>query len=150
MTRSAVPPTYDVVVIGGGPAGSAVGRLLAKRGHSVLQLTRPSDPGRGLAESLPPSSRKVLAAVGMLDVVDAGGFLPTTGNTVWWGARAGDIEGFSAADDAHGYQVFRPAFDQLLLESAAAAGVAVRQGPFVSRVRLSNPGADAIVEYQHD
>lgn len=137
---------FDVIVIGGGPAGSSVSRLLALRGWSVLQLTRPADPARGLAESLPPSSRKVLAAVGMLEAVDAAGFLPTTGNTVWWGERAGDIEEFSADDDAAGYQVFRPVFDQLLIDRAAEAGVTVRQGAFVNRVRLA--GAEATVEYE--
>jgi flavin-dependent dehydrogenase len=139
---------FDAVVIGGGPAGSSLSRLLALRGRSVLLLTKPVDPARGLAESLPPSSRKVLAAVGMLEAVDGAGFLPTTGNTVWWGARAGDVEEFSADDDAHGYQVFRPAFDQLLIEKAAAAGVIVQQGAFVSRVRLGE--AMAAVEYEHD
>jgi flavin-dependent dehydrogenase len=139
---------FDVVVIGGGPAGSCVSRLLALRGRSVLLLTRPEDPARGLAESLPPSSRKVLAAVGMLEAVDAGGFLPTTGNTVWWGERAGDVEEFAADDDAHGYQVFRPVFDQLLLERAAASGVTVHQGAVVSRVRLGERLATVDYEYE--
>ena len=143
---------FDVAVIGGGPAGASLGRLLALRGRSVLLLTRPIDPARGLAESLPPSSRKVLAAVGMLEAVDAAGFLPTTGNTVWWGDRSGDIEEFSADDEVYGYQVFRPAFDQLLIERAAAAGVTVCQGAVVTRVRLGAGGeaGQAHVEYEHD
>ena len=40
----------DVVVIGGGPAGAAAGRLLASWGHSVRILARPADPLRALAD----------------------------------------------------------------------------------------------------
>ena len=105
----------DVVAIGGGPAGSAAARVLADCGHRVLVLTRTSDPSRGLAESLPPSTRKVLAEIGVLDKVDGAGFLRTTGNTVWWGSRDGEAENFDAAGDVRGWQVFRPDLDRLLL-----------------------------------
>src|SRR5262245_65418377 len=105
----------DVIVIGGGPAGAAAARLLALWGHSVRVLTKAADSGRGAAESLPPSTRKLLATIGVLDRVDRAGFYRTTGNTVWWGERHGDVERFDAA----GYQVFRPAFDRLLLTAAA-------------------------------
>ena len=106
---------FDVIVIGGGPAGAAAGRLLAAWGHSVLVLTKPIDEARGLAESLPPSTRKLLAAVGVLEAVEAAGFYRTTGNTVWWGEADGRVETFPQAGEAAGYQVFRPAFDRLLI-----------------------------------
>ena len=63
----------DVFIIGGGPAGATSARLLASWGWSVQvadgstrAIARPS-----LAESLPPSTRKLLAFLGQLDVVDA-------------------------------------------------------------------------------
>ena len=43
--------------------------------------------GEALAESLPPSTRKVLAATGLLAVVEAGGFQPSGGNTALWGGE---------------------------------------------------------------
>ena len=104
---------FDAVVVGGGPAGSAVARLLALWGHSVLVLTKPADVARGAAESLPPSTLKLLATIGVLEAVDAAGFYRTTGNTVWWGMREGHVEPFDAAGAAPGYQVFRPAFDRV-------------------------------------
>ena len=82
------------MVIGGGPAGAAIGRLLAAWGHSVLILTKAPQGLRGLAESVPPSSRKLLSAIGVLDVVDRAGFYRTTGNTVWWGSDAPRVEYF--------------------------------------------------------
>ena len=59
----------DAVVIGGGPAGSAAARLLTTWGHDVVVLTTTPDRSRGLAESLPPSTQRVLAEVGVLDAV---------------------------------------------------------------------------------
>jgi 2-polyprenyl-6-methoxyphenol hydroxylase-like FAD-dependent oxidoreductase len=80
--------SFDAVVIGGGPAGSAIARLLALWGHSVLVLARAPDAARGAAESIPPSTRKLLATIGALESIEAAGFLRTTGNTVWWGASS--------------------------------------------------------------
>jgi flavin-dependent dehydrogenase len=140
---------YDVIVIGGGPAGAAAGRLLAAWGHTVLVLTRPIDEARGLAESLPPSTRKLLAAVGLLEAVEAAGFYRTTGNTVWWGASDGRVETFERTGEAAGYQVFRPQLDRLLLDRAAAAGARVLIGASVKRVEVDEPGAVSHVQFEH-
>ncbi len=118
-------PTFDAVVMGGGPAGASAARLLASWGHRVLVLTKGIDRTRGLAESLPPSTRKLLATIGVLDELEQAGFYRTTGNTVWWGSRERRIENFDPAGDASGFQVFRPDLDQLLRDSAARAGATV-------------------------
>src|SRR6187401_2464508 len=111
----------DVVVIGGGPSGSVVAALLATWGHAVVLVTQAVDPARGLVNSLPPSTRKILTTVGILDIVERIGF-PTTGNTVWWG-DAERVEVFAGDGRTPGYQVFRPQLDSLLLDRASAAGV---------------------------
>jgi flavin-dependent dehydrogenase len=137
----------DVAVIGGGPAGAAAARLLALWGHSVRVLTRPADAARGAAESLPPSTRKLLSTIGVLDRVEHADFFRTTGNTVWWGERLGDVETFDAppGEDvdaaSRGYQVFRPAFDRLLLTAAADAGAEIVEHAYAQRVHL--PAADS-------
>ena len=56
---------FDVVIIGGGPSGATAGRLLAEWGHSVLILCRPLGRQLAMAESLPPSSRKLFAHLGI-------------------------------------------------------------------------------------
>ena len=142
---------FDVVVIGGGPAGAAAGRLLAAWGHSVLVLTKAIDEARGLAESLPPSTRKLLAAVGVLEAVEAAGFYRTTGNTVWWGSDDGRVETFRQAGEAAGYQVFRPALDRLLLAQAETAGARVLIGASVKQVQADEARRDvAASEFEHD
>ena len=138
----------DVVVIGGGPAGSSIGRLLAAWGHSVVILNRDAPPGRGLAESIPPSTRKLLSEVGALDAVEQAGFYRTRGNTVWWASREPRFEAFGSAADAQGYQVFRPAFDRLLLDGAAAAGADVRPRARVQSVSFGDDAAT--IEYDEE
>ncbi|MGC4082511.1 MAG: FAD-dependent monooxygenase [Vicinamibacterales bacterium] len=132
-------------MIGGGPSGAVVARLLASWGHEVRLLTRLVDVKRTLANSLPPSTRKLLVQTGVLDVVERVGFR-THGNTVWWGAREGHVEPFSADGSTWGYQVDRARLDPLLLDAAAAEGVAVERDAAVRHVDWS--GDEAIVLYE--
>ena len=137
-------PNPQVLVLGGGPAGSAAARLLARWGHEVVLVERSTgagtaaEPGGGvgggmggdraahsLAESLPPSTRKVLAATGLLGVVEAGGFQPNGGNTALWGGdgRRDDFTG-----GATGFHILRSRFDALLRGAAAEAGAEIVRG----------------------
>jgi len=120
----------DVAIIGGGPSAAAAGRLLASWGRSTCILRKPPDRSRGLAESIPPSTRRLLATIGVLDAVERGGFYATSGNTVWWGSDDSRVEHFGES----GFQVFRPDFDDLLLGEAAAAGADVRRTATVRAV----------------
>src|SRR5579864_1302996 len=138
----------DAVIIGGGPAGSAVAALLASWGHTSLMLDKAPDRSRGLAESLPPSTRKILAEVGVLDAVDRAGFYRATGNTVWWASADPRVESFGSHGHAAGYQVDRPDFDRVLRESARNAGAIVRADARVRDVRFESGGAR--VEYEDD
>ena len=124
----------DVVVVGGGPAGASAARLLTSWGHSVLLLTR-SDAGTpALAESLPPSCRKVFDAVGVRRAIEAAGFLAASGNTVCWGTGAPRVAAFGGGRVGH--QVPRRDFDRLLLSEARRAGAAVRADVTVRGVAL--------------
>ena len=136
-------------MIGGGPAGAAAARLLSLWGHSVRLLTRTPDAARGAAESLPPSTRKLLMTIGVLDRVERADFYRTTGNTVWWGERHGEVENFDASPPgdrldraSSGYQVFRPTFDGLLLTAAADAGAEITNA-HLQRVHLPATGSAA-------
>ena len=143
----------DAVVIGGGPAGAAAGRLLAAWGHSVTILDHPSPRARGLAESIPPSTHKLFAEIGLLDAVEGGGFLRGRGNTVWWASADPRIESFAASPRETlgrglGYQVFRPDFDRVLLDSAVSAGARVRTNAKVRHVAFAEQYAT--VDYDHE
>ena len=112
--------SLQTVVIGGGPAGASAARLLAAWGHDVRLITRPSADREPLAESLPPSCRKLLDLIGVRDAIDAAGFVRSTGNTVWWGSGEARVERFG--DAALGWQVTSDALDAILLDAAQRAG----------------------------
>jgi flavin-dependent dehydrogenase len=142
-------PSYEIVVVGGGPAGAAVSRLLASWGHATLTLDHAPDRSHGLAESLPPSTRKILRQLGVLDAVERGGFYRATGNTVWWASADPRVESFGEDAHAAGYQVHRPDFDRVLRDSARDAGAVMCADARVHDVRLDE-GQAASVVYEHE
>jgi len=96
-------------------------------------MTREPDRARGLAESLPPSTHKLLAEIGVLDAIERAAFYRSTGNTVFWASREPRAETF----DGVGFQVLRPDFDALMLDEARRAGVDVQVSSFTDRVSAS-------------
>ncbi|MGE0571300.1 MAG: NAD(P)/FAD-dependent oxidoreductase [Dehalococcoidia bacterium] len=135
----------DVIVIGGGPAGSAAATMLARMGSKVILLERERFPREHVGESLLPASLPILEELGVLPTVAAEGFVKKYGATMVWGAgneRWSWHFGETNKTHPHAYQVWRPRFDQILLENAAATGVDVRQQHRVLDVELG--GQDAM------
>lgn len=128
----------DVAVIGAGPAGSTIGRLLAEWGYSVLTLNRPQRAKPCLAETLPPSSRKLFNFLGILNSIDEGGFYRTSGNTAWWGNTEKREEHYSGPQQSWGYQVLRKEFDQLLSNLAEKSGARIYSNAIVRHVDLNS------------
>ncbi len=125
---------YDVIVIGGGPGGSAVGTLVAKDGHRVLLLERESFPRHQIGESLLPATIHFLCELlGVKEDVEKAGFMRKLGGSFLWGKSAKPWSfNFGATPalagpNAYAYQVRRAEFDQLLLRNAARCGVHVRE-----------------------
>lgn len=132
-------PTTDVAVIGGGPAGSAAATMLARQGWAVTLLERERFPRDHVGESLLPASIPILEEMGVLREVEAQGFVKKLGATMVWGREKEPWSWFFGETNRrypHSYQVWRPKFDHLLLDNAAAQGVDVRQGWRAIRVLL--------------
>ena len=134
----------DVVVIGGGPAGSSTACRLARAGRRVLLLERDRFPRFHIGESLLASVNDTLEEIGALDLVQRRGF------TAKWGATFGTADGtferfadFSVAREVprpQTWQVPRAEFDELLLKHAADSGADVRQGHRVLDVAFDPDG----------
>jgi flavin-dependent dehydrogenase len=115
-----------LLVVGAGPAGSAAARLLSAWGHRVVLVHRAGGEAGRLAESIPPSAQKLLAAIGALPAIEDAGFIRWHGNTVWWAGDSPRVETF--APGTAGYQVQRRALDERLRALAVESGAALRQG----------------------
>lgn len=135
-----------VVVVGGGPAGSAAALRLARAGADVVLLDRARFPReKACAEYLSPEASRLLDDVGVLRAVEAAGAAQLRGMIVR--APSGDrIHGEFAA--AHGFAGFRDRglairrtrLDPILLDHARAAGVEVREGVRVTDVERDGRG----------
>jgi FAD-dependent halogenase len=136
--------TSDVLVLGGGPAGSAAARLLALWGHDVRLVTPPTSASSpALAESLPPSCGKLFGLLGVEREIEEAGFIRSTGNTVWWGEGEGRIESFASGE--RGWQVTTGVLASVLLESARAAGVLV-QSARATIEQVSSAGESIVLD----
>ncbi|MEW1775033.1 tryptophan 7-halogenase [Streptomyces sp. NPDC086777] len=131
----------DVVVVGGGPAGSTLAALVALQGHRVVLLEKERFPRYQIGESLLPSTvHGVCRLTGVADELAAAGFTKKRGGTFRWGANR-DPWTFSfsvsprmAGPSSFAYQVERSKFDKILLDHARRLGVDVREATAVDRV----------------
>lgn len=136
------PPDYDVLVLGGGPAGSTAAALLAREGRSVALLERERGPRYHIGESLLPSVLPFLEELGVAEEVAARGYQRKLGQTFVWGRdRSPWVLDFRELDVyPFAYFVERADFDALLLRNAARHGAAVHEGVTVEDVLTDEAG----------
>jgi flavin-dependent dehydrogenase len=143
----------DVLVIGGGPAGSTAATLLAERGYQVTLLEKAHHPRFHIGESLLPANLPLLERLGVADAVKAIGMEK-------WGAefvspQHDHQQRFEFADAwdksmPMAYQVRRADFDEILIRNAAAKNATVLEGCQVQDVKFLPEGQGAIVQAQLD
>jgi flavin-dependent dehydrogenase len=138
----------DVVVIGGGPAGSTAAAFLAKAGRHVVLVEKEAHPRFHIGESLLPRNLDIFERLGVLEQVRAIGVHKP--GAEFASDRTGRYCAFPFAqalnrDRTHAWQVKRAALDTLLFANAVTHGAVAFQETRVTDVQLGKPGQRSVV-----
>lgn len=128
----------DVIVIGGGPAGSTTSTLIAQRGRRVTLFERERFPRFHIGESLIPETYWVLERLGMLPKMQKSHFVKKY-SVQFVNSKGTQSAPFYFWDNrphecSQTWQVVRSEFDQMMLDNAREHGVEVHEGAQVVEV----------------
>ena len=146
--------TFDVIVMGGGPAGSSVAGMLSREGRKVILFEKEIFPRHHIGESLMTDTYWTFRRLGLLEKLKESPFVRKY--SVQFANPAGKESRpfyfFEAVhhESAVTWQVTRAQFDHLLINHAAEQGAVVHQGVLVKQVLFEGDRAVGVEVQMQD
>src|SRR3984893_9118724 len=144
LLRNNMAEFLDAVIVGGGPAGSTAGTLLAKHGWNVAIFEKERFPRFKIGESLLPGSLCTFERMGVKEKIDRADVIVKYGGKIVsaCGTRANRFlfSNVFRCKYPTAYQVERSQFDRILLDHAAESGCEVKQGEKVTHFSCDQQG----------
>lgn len=155
---------YEVIIIGGGPAGSVLGAYLSREGVDCVIFEKEIFPRPHVGESLVPSTNLVFKELGILPLMEEAGFVKKYG-AIWTSEKNNKVFGhdFDELDENYQidiqfkerkqegisqnytYHVDRAKFDKILLDHSKKLGTTVFEGHRIISSDFSNEGVNVKV-----
>jgi flavin-dependent dehydrogenase len=139
----------DVLVIGGGPGGTAAATFLAQKGRRVLLLEKARYPRFHIGESMLPKSLPIFRKLGVMDAVEKIGVPKHAADFAHHDDKPGRFTTYFFKDalspqDPYAFEVKRAELDEILFDNARTQGVDARQGVTVTGVEHAPDGSATV------
>jgi flavin-dependent dehydrogenase len=136
-----VKQSFDVLVAGGGPAGSTVALDLSRRGFQVAIIERSAYENFRVGETVPPEIRRLLANLGVWEQFLASERLESYGIRSAWETPAARHHDFLYNPYGCGWHVDRAGFDAMLAKAAERAGAVLMVSARITALQQDANGA---------
>lgn len=146
-TQTRIPEKCDVLIIGGGPAGSSAATELARDGYDVVLLDKTRHPRPQVGESLIPQFWKFTDRLGVSQKILDEKFVVKSGGIVVWDGKVRQIRFKDFGFERPGMHVERDRFDEILLRHSQESGAKVYEEVLGRAVDFGDPFRP-VVEYE--
>ena len=144
--RKGLDENFDVIILGGGPAGAATALALLKHGYSLLLIERSEYEDWRVGETLPPHVQKPLSSLGVWDSFLQSGHLPSPAIYAAWGSSQLYETQFIFTPYGPGWHLDRQRFDAMLALTAEDAGAIVLRGSRVTTASYETNGWHLLIQ----
>ena len=140
-----VSSSFDVLVVGGGPAGCAAASTLAGSLSRIAMIDRGNGGSSPRIELLPPNVTPLLHRLGVWEQFLKCGPTGSPGIVSLWGTLHARETSFLSSPYRMGWHVVRPRLDAMLLDTTEQRGVTVFRQSRLVRLKARNAGWEAVV-----